>query len=70
MPDDRRAVRRIFKVGRFTCELTIPVLDAGVVAMGTVEWSPRVPESLSPDEQATYEAELARALAEAMGVEP
>ena len=70
MPDDRRAVRRIFKVGEFTVELTIPVLGAGGVAMATVEWSPRVPARLSPAEQATYEAELARALAEAMGVKP
>lgn len=70
MSDDRRAVRRIFKVGKFTAEVSIPVLRAGGVAMATVEWSPRVPERLSPAEQAAYETELARALAEAMGVEP
>lgn len=70
MPNDRRGIRRTFRVGRFNCELTIPVLDAGVVAMGTVEWSPSVPEHLTEAEQATYEAELARALAEAMRGEP
>lgn len=70
MADDRRAVRRILKVGNFTAEVSIPVMRGGGVAMATVEWSPRVPESLSAAEQATYEAELARALAGAMGVEP
>jgi len=70
MPDDRGAVRRIVKVGKFTAEVSIPLMRGGGVAMATVEWSPRVPERLSPAEQATYESELARALAEAMGVEP
>lgn len=70
MPDDRSAVRRIFKVGEFSAEVSIPVIHGGGVAMATVEWSPRVPEHLTDAEQATYEAELARALAEAMGVEP
>lgn len=67
MPDDCRAVRRIFRVGRFTCDMTIPILSPGVVATGTVEWSPSVPERLSPAEQAIYTTELQRALAEAMG---
>lgn len=66
MPDDRRAVRRTFQVGRFTCELTIPILNPGVVAMGTVEWSPAVPERLSEAEETIYAAELQRVLAEAM----
>lgn len=66
MPDDLRAVRRTFRVGRFTCELTVPILSPGVVAMGTVEWSPSVPERLSDAEQAVYTTELQRALAEAM----
>lgn len=70
MPDDRRAVRCIFKVGKFTAEVSIPVMRGSGVAMATVEWSPRMPDRLSPAEQATYEAELARAFAEAMGVEP
>ncbi len=67
MTDDRRAIRRTFRVGRFTCELTIPLLGPGVVAMASAEWSPSVPERLSSSERATYEAEFARALAQATG---
>ncbi len=70
MTDDRRAIRRTFRVGRFTCELTIPLLGPGVVAMASAEWSPRVPERLSSRERAIYEAELARALAKATEGEP
>lgn len=70
MPDDRRAIRRIFRVGRFTCELTIPVLSAGVVSMATVEWSPSVPEHMTDTEQAAYVTGLAAALADAMGLRP
>lgn len=65
MTDDRTAIRHTFRVGRFTCELTIPVLGPGVVATATAEWLPRVPVSLSPSERAIYETELARAIAQA-----
>lgn len=70
MTDDRRGIRRTFRVGHFTCELTIPVLGPGMVGIVTAEWSPQVPGSLSLGERAAYEAELARALAEALEIEP
>lgn len=66
MSDDRRAVTRTFRVGRFVCALTVPVMRGAGVGMATVEWSPRVPDCLSPGERATYEAELSEALADAM----
>jgi hypothetical protein len=66
MPDDHRAVRRTFRVGRFTCELTVPILRADGIAAATCEWSPSVPERLSDAEQAVYATELQRALVEAM----
>lgn len=70
MTDDRRAIRHTFRVGRFTCELTIPVFGPGVVAMATAQWSPRVPDRLSSNERAIYEAEFARAFAQATEGEP
>lgn len=72
MSDDRRAVMRTFRVGRFVCELTVPVpvMGGSGVAVATVEWSPRVPDRLSADERATYEVELAEAIADAMEARP
>ncbi|MFA7604462.1 MAG: hypothetical protein WCY29_15795 [Novosphingobium sp.] len=66
MTDDRSVLRHTFRVGRFTCELIVPVLGPGVVAMATAEWTPSVPVSLAPSERAIYETELARALAQAI----
>ncbi len=58
------AAVRTWPVGQFTCTLTVQRPRAGAVVTCTVEWSPRVPQALAPDEVTAYRAGRNRALAE------
>lgn len=70
MTDDRGAVKRTFRIGRYVCELTVPVMRGSGVGVVTVEWSPSVPVHLTDAERAAYAAELLAALADATEARP
>ena len=59
-------VHRIFRVGKYTCEMTIAQPERGKVGFSTCEWSPDVPvfRELTPAEQRQYLEGRYAALAE------
>lgn len=42
------ALSSAFKVGRYTCTVSVPTPEPGKMASAVVEWSPRFPSGLSP----------------------
>jgi hypothetical protein len=42
------ALSTTFKVGRYTCNITVPTLESGKVGSATFEWSPGMPTSGKP----------------------
>ncbi len=55
---------RSWRVGRWTCTLTVPQATRGVVRSAVTEWAPSFPTELSPEERAQYRAGRNAALAE------
>lgn len=51
-----------FRVGKYTCHVSLPEIRPGVVSHATVEWEPRMPERLTDAEMAQYEAGMLAAL--------
>jgi hypothetical protein len=49
----RQAFVRTWTVGRYTATLTLPPLAAGVV-QAVLEWTPHIPDDLTPDELSAY----------------
>jgi hypothetical protein len=45
---------RTWKVGRYTCTLTLQQPQPGAVVASSVEWAPCVPRALSADERKVY----------------
>ncbi len=61
---------RSFQVGLYTATITVPKPAPGVAASIFVEWSPDLPESLTPLELEQYQAgrgAVAADLAQALG---
>lgn len=52
-----------FKVGKYTCRVTLPVLTPGAVLHVHAEWDPRLPKKLTNAERKQYEAGMLRSLA-------
>lgn len=55
------AVVRSWKVGRYTCTLSVP---AGKALCASVEWEPSMPKTLNAAELAAYTAGRNRAVAQ------
>ena len=51
-----------FRVGKYTCHVSLPESRPGVVSHATVEWEPRMPGSLTDAEMAEYRAGMAAAV--------
>jgi hypothetical protein len=51
-----------FRVGKYTCHVTVPEIRPGEVSHATVEWEPRMPDRLSDAEMEQYEAGMLAAL--------
>jgi hypothetical protein len=61
------AVVRSFRVGKWTCTITLPRIERGAVFTISSEWSPSMPGRLSADEMRQYRAGRDQALAELAG---
>lgn len=57
-------ITRTFRVGRHTATVTVPRPRPGAVLHASCEWSPRIPDGLTDDEQRQYEQGMAAVLAE------
>jgi hypothetical protein len=55
---------RSWKVGRYTCTLTVPRIRFGEVMHATCDWSPEQPQRLSAKEAAEYRRSFAKAMVE------
>lgn len=51
-----------FKVGKYTCRVTLPDVRPGTVSHVHVEWDPCLPDRLTDAENKQYEAGMALAL--------
>ena len=51
-----------FRVGKYTCHVTLPEIRRGAVSHATVEWEPRMPDHLTDAEREQYEAGMVSAL--------
>lgn len=58
------ALARSWRVGRYTATLSVPKAKPGTAAACVVEWSPEVPQRLTPAEWRQYRAGRDRAIAE------
>lgn len=56
------AIARRWRVGAFTCELSMPRPERGAALIVEITWSPHVPASLSRAERRQYEAGRDKAL--------